>query len=243
MTEELENVEYRKKDGYAVIEIQRADVRNAIDEETAIELRDAWRRFDNDDEADVGILTGSGGHFSAGADLEKMDLTDKETGFLGFTRMQVDKPTIAAIDGYCVAGGLEMALWCDIRVASSDAVLGCLERRYGVPLVDGGTQRLPRVIGTGRALEMILTGREVDAEEAHGWGLVNEVVEDESLDRAVEFAELISSFPQKTVRTDRAALYDGLGENIENALRIEAWHGSRSLGVAERGARQFREEE
>lgn len=236
-------VSYEVTGDVAVIRIERVEKRNAVDNETALELRDAWRRFDDGD-ALVGVLTGDRGAFSAGADLEKMDLEDRREGYLGFTRMQVSKPTVAAIEGYCVAGGIEMALWCDLRVAGSDAVFGCLERRYGVPLVDGGTQRLPRVVGLGRALDMILTGREVDAVEAREWGLVNRVVDEgEALDAAVELARQIAGYPQQTVRSDRAAVYDGLGEPLESGLRSEAWHGSRSLETAMEGAREFQGED
>lgn len=225
----------------AVITIDRPDARNAVDRQTAEELSDAWERFDNGD-AHVGILTGSGGTFCAGADLKKMDLRDDGDGYLGMSRRRVSKPTVAAVEGYCVAGGLELALWCDLRVAGEGATFGCFERRYGVPLVDGGTQRLPRVVGLGRALEMIETGREVGAEEAHDWGLVNEVAaEGEALDTALETAERIASFPQDTLRADRASVYDGLGRSPEDGMRTEAWHGSRVMDTAEEGARRFSE--
>jgi enoyl-CoA hydratase len=205
-----------------------------------IELREAWERFDDDDEVDVGVLTGANGTFSAGADLKAMDLEDDPEGYLGFSRMEVSKPTIAAVEGHCVAGGIEMALWCDLRVVSESAEFGCFERRFGVPLVDGGTQRLPRVVGLGRALELILTGRALGAKEAKEWGLVNRVTEEgDALDGAMEMAELIAQYPQHTVRTDRAAVYDGLGESIEQGLKIEAWHGSRSMETAMEGADRF----
>jgi enoyl-CoA hydratase len=156
----------------AVVTVDRPERRNAIDEATAEALGDAWERFDEDD-ALVGVLTGSEGTFPAGADLKATDLEDRPEGWLGFTRTRVAKPTVAAIEGHRVAGGLEMALWCDLRVASRSATFGCFERRFGVPLVDGGTQRLPHVVGLGRALELVLTGRELDAETAKEWGLVN----------------------------------------------------------------------
>ncbi|MFB6179800.1 MAG: crotonase/enoyl-CoA hydratase family protein [Halorientalis sp.] len=232
-------VEYDRRGSVAVITVDRPARRNAIDRETALALREAWERFDDDDAA-VGVLTGANGTFSAGADLKAMDLEDDPEGYLGVSRMTVSKPTIAAIEGHCVAGGIEMALWCDLRVASEAAEFGCFERRFGVPLVDGGTQRLPRVVGLGRALELILTGRALDAETAKEWGLVNRLCEDgEALDAAVEMGELIASFPQETVRTDRAAVYDGLGEPIEQGLKIEAWHGSRALDTAMAGADRF----
>ena len=233
-------VTYDRDGPVAVIGIDRPDAKNAIDNETALALREAWKRFDDDDDAAVGVLTGNEAVFSAGADLKKMDLEDRDEGWLGFSRMAVSKPTIAAVEGHCVAGGLEMALWCDLRVAGESAVFGCFERRFGVPLVDGGTQRLPRIVGQGRALDMILTGRPVEAPEAKEWGLANRVVEDgDALEAAVELGRTIAEFPQQTVRTDRAALYDGLGQELEQGLTVEAWHGRRALETAEEGAERF----
>lgn len=235
--------EHRSDGDVVVVTIDRPDARNAIDGKTADELNDAWTRFD-EGEAKVGVLTGAGEAFCAGADLKRMDLEDGPDGYLGVSRKRVSKPTIAAVEGHCVAGGLELALWCDIRVASEGAVFGCFERRYGVPLVDGGTQRLPRIVGLGRALEMIETGRPVEAEEAHDWGLVNEVTDEgDAVEAALETAERIASFPQQTVLTDRAAVYDGLGESLEDGMRIEAWHGSRSLSAGYEGAQRFAEGE
>jgi len=242
---EYENLRYEHRiDGdVAVVTIDRPEARNAIDGKTAEELNDAWCRFD-EGEAKVGVLTGAGDTFCAGADLKKMDLEEGPDGYLGMSRMRVSKPTIAAVEGHCVAGGLELALWCDMRVAGEDAVFGCFERRYGVPLVDGGTQRLPRIVGLGRALEMIETGRPVETNEARDWGLVNEVTDEgDALESAVETAERIASFPQETVRTDRAAVYDGLGRSLKDGMRIEAWHGSRSLSTGYEGARRFAEGE
>ncbi|WP_254839818.1 crotonase/enoyl-CoA hydratase family protein [Natronomonas marina] len=233
-------VEYDRRGPVAVVTVDRPERRNAIDDATAEALGDAWERFDGDDDALVGVLTGSEGTFSAGADLKEMDLQDRPEGWLGFTRTRVSKPTIAAIEGHCVAGGLEMALWCDLRVASESATFGCFERRFGVPLVDGGTQRLPRVVGLGRALELILTGRELAPETAKEWGLVNRLTpEGEALETAVEMAELVAGFPQETVRTDRAAVYDGLGSTLEQGLATEGWHGSRALETAVEGADRF----
>ena len=233
-------VEYDRDGPVAVVTVDRPDRRNAIDLATADALGNAWARFDEDDEALVGVLTGSEGTFSAGADLEAMDLEDRPEGWLGFTRTRVSKPTVAAVEGYCVAGGLEMALWCDLRVAGDSATFGCFERRFGVPLVDGGTQRLPHVVGLGRALDLILTGRALDAETAREWGLVNRLAnEGEALDAAVEVAEVIAGFPQETVRTDRAAVYDGLGATLDQGLAIEGWHGSRAMDTAVKGADRF----
>lgn len=233
-------VEYERTGPVAVVTIDRPERRNSVDNETALALRDAWERFDDEEDALVGVLAGSEGTFSAGADLKAMDLEDREEGFLGFTRTQVDKPTIAAVEGHCVAGGLEMALWCDLRVASESATFGCFERRFGVPLVDGGTQRLPRIVGLGRALEMILTGEAVDAHTARDWGLANRVVPDgEAREAAVELAELIAEFPQTTVRTDRRAVYEGLGSTLEQGLAIEGAHGARALETGRAGADRF----
>jgi enoyl-CoA hydratase len=233
-------VHYEREGPVAVVRVDRPERRNAIDNATAKELGEAWERFDDDDDALVGVLTGSEGTFSAGADLKAMDLQDRPDGWLGFTRKRVSKPTIAAIEGHCVAGGLEMALWCDLRVASEAATFGCFERRFGVPLVDGGTQRLPRIVGLGRALELILTGRELDPQTAKEWGLVNRLAEEgEALDAAVELGEVIAGFPQETVRTDRQAVYDGLGESLERGLAVEGWHGSRALETAQEGADRF----
>ena len=231
-------VSYDREGSVAVVTIDRPDRKNAIDNETANELGDAWDRFEADDDALVGVLHGANGTFSAGADLKAMDLEDTREGWLGFTRRAVSKPTIAAIEGHCIAGGLEMALWCDLRVASETATFGCFERRFGVPLVDGGTQRLPRVVGLGRALEMILTGRAVEAEEAREWGLVNRIVDDPR-EGAIEMGRVIAQFPQETVRSDRQAVYDGLGTSIEEGLAIEGWHGARSLDTAYEGADRF----
>lgn len=233
-------VDYTREESVAVISIDRPEAKHAIDRETAKGLREAWERFDADDEAAVGVLTGDEDTFSAGADLKKMNLEDGPEGWLGFTRLQVDKPTIAAVEGHCVAGGLEMALWCDLRVAGAGATFGCFERRFGVPLVDGGTQRLPRIVGQGRALEMILTGRPVEADEAHDWGLVNRVVDNgQALETAVDWGETVAEFPQMTVQTDRTSVYEGVGESTEKGLQIEARHGRRALETAFEGAERF----
>jgi enoyl-CoA hydratase len=231
---------YERIGNAAVVTIARPASRNALDLETAEALHRAWLRFDEDEEALVGILTGAGGTFSSGADLKAFDLVDRPEGFLGFTRMTVSKPTIAAVAGHCVAGGLEMAMWCDLRVAGEDAVFGCFERRFGVPLMDGGTQRLPRLVGTGRALDMILTGRPVDAEEAFRIGLVDRLVPaDDEMAAALDLAEVIAAFPQETVRSDRMAFYEGLGKGLDEGLGAEERHGRAVLGVAMKGAEDF----
>lgn len=234
-------VEYAQTGPVVTITIDRPERRNAINRETAEALYEAWTRFDADDTAAVGILTGAGEHFSSGADLQDFDLVDRPEGFLGFTRVNTSKPTIAAIDGYCVAGGLEMALWCDLRVATTDAIFGCFERRWGVPLVDGGTQRLPKIIGAGRALDMILTGRPLDAQEAYAIGLVNRIVEPGGhLEAAMDLANRIAAFPQETVRSDRAAVLAGFGSSLKEGLEIERTLGLEVLDVAAEGARRFR---
>ena len=234
------SVTYQRKDRVAIITIDRPGRRNAIDLATARALGAAWKRFDADDDAHVGILYGAGGHFSAGADLKSFDLEDTDDGPLGFTRTEVGKPTIAAIEGYCVAGGLEMALWCDLRVASSDATFGCYERRFGVPLIDGGTQRLPRLIGHGLAMELILTGRSVDAAEAHAIGLVNMVtVPDRALDDAIEWANRIAEHPQQTLRSDRMAVLEGSWLPLSEGLAVEREYGRTVMHVARAGADHF----
>ena len=234
------SVDYQRRGRVAVITVDRPGVRNAIDRATARALGDAWRTFDGDDRVDVGVLYGAGGNFSAGADLKAFDLVDDPAGYLGFTRLFVDKPTIAAVEGYCVAGGLEMALWCDLRIASANAVFGCLERRFGVPLVDGGTVRLPRIVGLGVALEMILTGRRMPADEALVVGLANEVVPPGSaLDRAVALGEEIASHPQPTVRSDRASVLGGVGLSTPDALALERRLGRGVMDTAAAGADRF----
>jgi enoyl-CoA hydratase len=236
------SVHYEVRGPTALITIDRPERRNAINLETADLLQRAWERFDTDEQAVVGVLTGAGGVFSAGADLKDFDLIDRPEGFLGFTRMIVSKPTIAAVEGYCVAGGLEMALWCDLRVAGEGAVFGCFERRFGVPLVDGGTQRLPRIVGLSRALDMILTGRPVDAGEANDIGLADRLSPAGSaLDTALELADLIAAFPQTTVRSDRLAVLEGLGRPPAEGLAIERRHGLGVLDTAAKGAARFEE--
>ncbi len=229
-----------------IIRINRSHARNAINSATALALREAWLDFEADENARVGILTGGDKVFCAGADLKDVDKlaihVDGEMGPLGFTRLFIRKPAIAAIAGYCVAGGLEIACWCDLRIADETAVFGCFERRFGVPLVDGGTQRLPRIIGLGRALEMILTGKPVSAREALASGLVNEVVEPgQSLQRALELAQALATFPQVCMRNDRQAVYAGLGKELSEGLRIEARLGLDTMKSGEplAGSQQF----
>ncbi|MCP4535551.1 MAG: crotonase/enoyl-CoA hydratase family protein [Chloroflexi bacterium] len=243
----MENPVLVSRDGpVRVIQINRPHKRNAINGQTAQALREAWLAFEADEDASVGILTGGDDVFCAGADLTALAELAPDVigayGPLGFTRLFLSKPTIAAVAGYCVAGGLEMACWCDLRIADETAIFGYFERRFGVPLVDGGTQRLPRIIGLGRALELTLTGRPVTAQEALAIGLANEVVSPgESLRRALELAHEIAAFPQMCLRHDRQAIYQGLGRSLEEGLQIEAELGAAvvSGGASARGAKNL----
>jgi enoyl-CoA hydratase len=207
--------------GVRVIRIDQPKVRNAINSKTAQRLHDQFVAFDYDDDAKVAVLTGDAEAFCAGANLRDLPRL-RDSGPLGPTRLALSKPVVAAIEGWCVAGGLELAAWCDLRVAARSARFGCLERRWGVPLVDGGTYRLPRIVGLGRALDLILTGREIGAEEAERIGLVDRLVPaGTALDAAVELAEQIAGFPWRCVMNDRRAVYDGLGLSVGDALANE----------------------
>jgi enoyl-CoA hydratase len=204
-----------------VIRIDQPKVRNAIDSRTAQRLHDEFVAFDYDDEARVAVLTGDTAAFCAGANLRDLPRL-RDSGPLGPTRLQLSKPVVAAIEGWCVAGGMEVAAWCDLRVAGEGARFGCLERRWGVPLVDGGTYRLPRIVGLGRALDLILTGREFRTDEAERMGFVDRVVPDgTALEAAVALAEQIASAPWACVVSDRRAVYDGLGLGLPEALANE----------------------
>lgn len=204
-----------------VVRIDQPHARNAINAATAARLHDELIAFDADPAAKVAVLTGDEQAFCAGANLRDLP-TLRASGPLGPTRLQLSKPVIAAVEGWCVAGGLELAIWCDLRVASDTARFGCLERRWGVPLIDGGTYRLPRIVGLGRALDLILTGREIDAEEAERIGLVNRVVPaGQALDTAMEMAQTIAAFPWTCVVNDRRSVYEGLGLGLEDALANE----------------------
>jgi enoyl-CoA hydratase len=204
-----------------VVRFDRPHRRNAVDSATAERLLEEFLAFERDDNVRVAVLTGDATAFCAGADLTDLPRL-RPTGPLGPTRLQLSKPVIAAIDGWCVAGGLELALWCDLRIAGVSSRFGCLERRWGVPLIDGGTQRLPRIVGLGRALDLILTGREVDAAEAKAIGLVDRIVPDgTALDAAVDLATSIATFPWKCVVSDRKAVYEGLGRPLDEGLTIE----------------------
>jgi len=235
-------VRYERTGAAAVVTIDRRERRNAVDGETAAALLAAYERFAADDGARAMVLTGAGEEaFCAGADLKALDTLDPDApaGPMGFTRLVPAKPAIAAIRGWCVAGGLELALWCDLRIASTTARFGCLERRWGVPLIDGGTQRLPRVIGLGRALDLIISGREVDADEALAIGLVNAIVPD-PLARALELVEAIAAHPQETMLSDREAAHAALGLPLADGLALEARLGRARVSGALEGARRFR---
>jgi enoyl-CoA hydratase len=235
-------VRYERVGAAAVLTIDRPDRRNAVDAATARLLRQGFDDFEADGDARVLVLTGAGGEaFCAGADLKAIDLNvDDPAGPEGFTRLTPSKPAIAAVDGWCLAGGLELALWCDLRIATPGSTFGFFERRWGVPLVDGGTQRLPRVVGMGRAMDLILTGRPVDADEALRIGLVNEVVPPgKHLERALELAERIGAFPQETMLADRRAAIEGSGLPLADGLDLEHRLGRETLAVAARGAARF----
>jgi enoyl-CoA hydratase len=227
--------------------LARPEKRNAVDGPTAAALADAFRGFDEDDEASVAVLAGEGGTFCAGADLTAIG-TDRQNrvapdgdGPMGPTRMRLSKPVIAAISGHAVAGGLELALWCDLRVADEDAVLGVFCRRWGVPLIDGGTVRLPRLVGAGRAMDLVLTGRPVGAEEALAIGLVSRVVPTGTARAAAEaLARELAAFPQTCLRQDRLSLLAQDGLPVDEAMAGELRHGLVSLeSDAAAGAARF----
>ncbi len=230
--------------------LDRPGVRNAVDGPTAAALADAFREFDTDDGADVAVLGGAGGTFCAGADLKAVGgpsgnrAAPDGDGPMGPTRMRLGKPVIAAISGHAVAGGLELAAWCDLRVAEEDAVLGVFCRRFGVPLIDGGTVRLPRLIGLGRALDLILTGRPVPAREALAMGLVDRVVPAGQARAAAEnLAADLAELPQTCLRSDRAAALESISLPAGDAMANEFLHGLRVLsapGFAE-GVQRFRD--
>jgi enoyl-CoA hydratase len=233
---------YERVGAAAVLTIDRPERRNAIDGAAAQAFRDGLKEFEADEGARVLVLTGAGDQaFCAGADLKAMDLdVDHPDGPMGPTRLTPAKPAIAAIDGWCLAGGVELALWCDLRIATPQTTFGLFERRWGVPLVDGGTQRLPRLVGMGRALELILTGRPVEAEEAHRIGLANELVEPgRHLERALELAERIAAFPQETMLADRRAAIEGFGLPLAEGIALEHRLGRETLHVAVEGAKRF----
>lgn len=222
--------------------LDRPEARNAVDGETATALADAFRAFEADGGAAVAVLWGAGGTFCAGADLKRMSNRAEPDGDgpMGPTRMLLSKPVIAAVAGHAVAGGLELACWCDLRVAEESAVFGVFCRRFGVPLIDGGTVRLPRLVGLGRALDLILTGRAVGAEEALRIGLVDRVVPDGTARATAEALALeLAEHPQPTMRADRLSVYDGLGCPVDDGMARELARGVELLGEARRGAERF----
>ena len=240
-----EPVRYERVGAAAVLTIDRQERRNAVDGPTADLLEEAFHRFEADDDARVLVVTGEGGvAFCAGADLKAIESfagrRDSAAGPFGFTRLTASKPTIAAVSGWCLAGGLELALWCDLRIVTEDSQLGFPERRWGVPLIDGGTQRLPRIVGMGRALDLILTGRIIGASEALAMGMVTEVVPaGRHLERSLEIAEGLAAFPQETMLADRSAALEGFGLPLDEALGLEARSGPATFGVAVSGAARF----
>jgi enoyl-CoA hydratase len=232
----------------AIVTIDRPAVRNAVDGPTADRLADAFRRFDADPGQSVAVLTGAGGCFCAGADLHAVAegrgnrVLETGEGPMGPTRLLLSKPVIAAVEGFAVAGGLELALWCDLRVAARDAAFGVFCRRWGVPLVDGGTVRLPRLIGHSFALDLILTGREVSGEEALRMGLANRLVEPgRALEEAVTLAKQLARLPQRCLRSDRLSSYRQWDLPLEPALREELRLGLEVIhsGETREGAQRF----
>jgi enoyl-CoA hydratase len=244
----VSGVRYERTGTTALITIERPERRNAIDGPTASALHEAFLRFESEADALALVLTGSGEQaFCAGADLKAVetfaDRLQAPEGPLGFSRLTASKPTIAAISGYALAGGLELALWCDLRIAAEGARLGFTERRFGVPLIDGGTQRLPRIVGLGRALDLILTGRILEAQEALSIGLLTEVVPaGQHLQRALALAEGLARFPQQTMLADRRAAIEGQGMPLAEGLALEAKAGragSEIFADALTGAQRF----
>jgi enoyl-CoA hydratase len=241
-------IRYETDGPVAVVTIDRPQVRNAVDQPTAAELAEAFRRFEADDALAAAVLTGAEGTFCAGADLKAVStgrgnrVAETGDGPMGCTRMLLSKPVIAAVEGHAVAGGLELAVWCDLRVAAYDAVFGVYCRRWGVPLIDGGTLRLPRLIGHSHALDMILTGRGVSGDEARHMGLANRLVEPgQALPVAVELANELARFPQLCLRSDRRSSYEQWGLSLDDALANETRLGREVIrsGETREGAERF----
>lgn len=233
------SVRTEHRDSILVVTIDRPERRNAVDAATAAALSSAFRSFDGDPSLSVAILTGAGGHFCGGADLkalaegEPRPVRPEGDGPMGPTRLRLGKPVIAAIEGYAVAGGLELAIWCDLRVASEEAILGVFCRRFGVPLVDLGTVRLPQIVGLGRAMDLVLTGRPVGAQEAWSMGLVNRVVpEGQALGAALDLARELAALPQTCLRNDRLSVLESLDLDGAAAMENEVGRGLRTLGTA-----------
>ena len=243
----METVRYEADGPVVVVTIDRPEVRNAVDPPTAEALVEAFERFDTDPAPRVGVLTGAGGTFCAGFDLKALAgggpfLAETGRSPMGPARMQLGKPVIAAVEGYAVGGGFELALWCDLRVAARDSVFGVFNRRFGVPLVDLGTVRLPRLIGQSRAMDLVLTGRAVQGEEAFDIGLANRLVEPgDALTAAVDLARQLARLPQTCLRNDRLSVLEQWGIPFEDAVRNEFRHGLASFGSGEAasGAARF----
>lgn len=242
------SVSYTTDGPVAIVTINRPEVRNAVDRGTAAALAEAFRRFEADDALAVAVLTGAGGTFCAGADLKAVAagsgnvVREEGDGPMGPTRMRLSKPVIAAVEGYAVAGGLELALWCDLRVAARDAVFGVFCRRWGVPLIDGGTVRLPRLIGESHAMDLILTGRGVSGEEARMMGLANRLVEPgQALPAALELARQLAAFPQRCLRSDRQSAWEQWDLSFAEAMRNETRLGMAVIasGETREGATRF----
>jgi enoyl-CoA hydratase len=239
----MSNISVNDRAAVRVITSERPERRNAVDFATAAELAGAFAEFDTDEGLSVAVLTGAGGHFCAGADLKALagddagDLSMDAHGPMGPTRLRLGKPVIAAVEGYAVAGGLELALWCDLRVAARDAVFGVFCRRFGVPLIDGGTVRLPRLVGQSRAMDMILTGRGVSAAEALDFGLANRVSDPgRALEDAVSLALELSLLPQACMRNDRQSLLAQWGMGEEEAMADELRLGLLTIASGETAA-------
>ena len=243
------NIVLTQRDGdVLIVKLNRPEVRNAVDTATASALADAFESFDRDDSLSVAVLTGAGGTFCAGFDLREVAkggrrLTEKETqGPMGPTWMLLSKPVLAAVEGYAVAGGMELALWCDLRIAARDAVFGIFNRRFGVPLIDLGTVRLPRMIGQSHALDLILTGRSVSGDEALRMGVANRLVEPgKALEASVQLAHTLAEFPQDGLRGDRMSVYQQWSLSLDDARRNELRLGMNALnsGEAVSGASRF----
>jgi enoyl-CoA hydratase len=242
------NVIVEKDGAVTTVILNRPEVRNAVDRPTAEELADAFRAFEADENSKVGVLYGDHGDFCSGADLKAIAegsrmnrMEESGDGPMGPSRMVLSKPVIAAIAGYAVAGGLELALWCDMRVIEEDAILGVFCRRWGVPLIDGGTVRLPRLIGMSRALDLILTGRPVSAREALDMGLANRIVQKGQARREAEkLAHEIAAFPEECMRGDRLSVYEQWEYSLEQAMSNEFRHGKKSMAAdMVDGARKF----
>ncbi|MET7515967.1 crotonase/enoyl-CoA hydratase family protein [Streptomyces sp. NPDC005480] len=239
-------VRVERRGHVTTVVLSRPDVRNAVDGPTAAELAAAFKEFDADESARVAVLWGEGGTFCAGADLKAIGtergnrVAEEGDGPMGPTRLRLSKPVIAAVSGHAVAGGLELALWCDLRVAEEDAVFGVFCRRWGVPLIDGGTVRLPRLIGESRAMDLILTGRPVPAPEAYAMGLANRIVPPGGARAEAEaLAEQIAGFPQACMRGDRASVLDQAGQGEEAAMAGELRYGTAVLEESLKGAARF----